>query len=102
MEFHFKNGCLPQDEWNILNNARMDLQDSFYATAMEGFTDENGIDFYPIDLIILPDDIKKAVKIFNSFVKYLNFSWQIHFDMIYLYQQINGGIKNGYQYFNLK
>lgn len=71
MEFHFEEGCLPEEECNKLIWAQEILKDAFYPVWPRVFTDENGKAFKTFDLISEPDEIREATQIFADLVEYL-------------------------------
>ena len=70
MEFHWKNGCLPKEEFQNVASAMKVIEKAIMVPHLAGFI-ENKQDYWTVDLIMEPDEIKEAVKILNDFANTL-------------------------------
>ncbi len=69
MEFHWHEGnCLPAEEWKIIAVCMQQIGDAIYQPYLGGCT-ENGKDYYAVDFICTPNEIKELAEILNDFVK---------------------------------
>lgn len=62
----WKNGCLHKDDFNNLAWAMKVIANMIMVPHMAGFTDEDGTDYYAVDTLMDPEDVKKALKILNE------------------------------------
>lgn len=67
MQFHWKDGCLPKEEWKCVAYAMKTIGDAIMNPYLGGFT-EDGQDYWAVDFIAEPDEIREALKILNDFV----------------------------------
>lgn len=69
MEFHWHGGnCLPAEEWKTIAYCMQQIGEAIYQPYLGGCT-ENGKDYYAVDFISTPDEIKELAEILNDFVK---------------------------------
>ena len=66
MEFHWKNGCLPVEEYNELIRVINALGNIIYIPSLGGFSEDNKT-FCAIDLISKPKEIKELAQIVKDF-----------------------------------
>ena len=66
MEFHWKNGCLPVEEYNELISVINALGNIIYIPSLGGFSEDNKT-FCAIDLISEPKEIKELAQIVKDF-----------------------------------
>lgn len=45
MEFHWKKGCLPRNEYDIIVEALKELGASIHTPCLGGFTEKDGADY---------------------------------------------------------
>lgn len=69
MEFHWKKGCLPKNEYNIITGALRELGMSIHTPCLGGFTEKDGSDYCAVDFINEPKDMKKNLEIVKDFLK---------------------------------
>lgn len=62
----WKNGCLHKDDFNDVAWAMKVISNMIMVPHMAGFTDEDGTDYYAVDTLMDPRDVKKALKILNE------------------------------------
>lgn len=70
MEFHWRKGCLPAEEWKTIACCMREIGQAIYQPYLGGYT-ENGKDYYAVDFLFTPDEIRERAKILNDFVKSL-------------------------------
>lgn len=70
MQFHWNKGCLPKDEWKCVAHAMKVIGDSIMIPYLGGFK-ENLIDYWAVDFIAEPDEIKEALEILIDFANTL-------------------------------
>ena len=70
MKFHWKNGCLPKEEFQNVAFSMKVIEKAIMVPHLAGFI-ENKQDYWAVDLIMGPDEIKEAVKILNDFANTL-------------------------------
>ncbi len=68
MKFHWKNGCLPRDEWLRVIDAIETISNSIMIPSLCGFV-ENGKDYCAVDFIADTSSIRHAVEILHDFCK---------------------------------
>lgn len=69
MEFHWHKGnCLPAEEWKTIAVCMQQIGKAIYQPCLGGCT-ENGRDYYAVDFICTPNEIKELAEILNDFVK---------------------------------
>lgn len=66
----WKNGCLHKDDFIEVAWAMKVIGNMIMVPHMAGFTDKDGTDFYAVDILMDPEDVKKALKILNKFYPY--------------------------------
>lgn len=70
MTFHFKNKCLPKEEFGQIALAMENIGRAIMVPHLAGFV-EDGQDYYTVDFIVTPNELIQAVKILNDFVNAL-------------------------------
>ena len=70
MQFHWNKGCLPKEEFQCVASAIKTIEKAMMIPNLAGFV-ENGQDYWAVDLIMEPDEIKESVKILNDFTNTL-------------------------------
>ena len=70
MKFHWKNGCLPKEEFQCVASAMKVVEKAMMVPHLAGFV-ENDQDYWAVDLIMEPNEIREAVKILNDFANTL-------------------------------
>ena len=68
MKFHWHKGCLPAEEWKTIAVCMQQIGEAIYQPYLGGYT-ENGRDYYAVDFICTPNEIKELAEILNDFVK---------------------------------
>ena len=64
----WNNGCLHKDDFNNLAWSMKVIGNMMMVPHMSGFTDDDGEDYYAVDMLMDYEDIKNAVKILNEFL----------------------------------
>ena len=69
MDFHWHRGnCLPAVEWRTIAYCMRKIGKAIYQPCLGGYT-KNGKDYYAVDFICTPDEIRDLAEILNDFVK---------------------------------
>ena len=66
MEFHWKKGCLPVKEWHMIAGAIVEIRKSVLIPNYAGFS-ENEEEYFAVDLLKTPEEIKFFAQIFKDF-----------------------------------
>lgn len=68
MQFHWNKGCLPKEEWKQVAFAMNVIGKAMMIPYLGGFTEKNQ-DYWAVDMIAEPDELKSAIEILNDFAK---------------------------------
>lgn len=64
----WKNGCLHKKDFCTVMYAMDTINKMMMVPPMAGFTDDDGTDYYAVDMLRDREDILDAIKVLNSFM----------------------------------
>lgn len=71
VKFTFDGMLLPKDQFNAIIAASITLEKCIYRNPSNGYT-KDGVDWIPVGLVCLPEEIEYAISVFQSFIKAWN------------------------------
>lgn len=69
MEFHWKKGCLPRNEYDIIVEALKELGASIHTPCLGGFIEKDGTEYCEIDFNNTPKNMRKNFEIVRAFLE---------------------------------
>ena len=64
----WKNGCLHKEDFCTVASAMNTINQMMMVPHMAGFTDDDGTDYYAVDMLHDREVILDAIKVLNSFM----------------------------------
>lgn len=64
----WKNGCLHKEDFYTVASAMNIINRMMMVPHMAGFTDDDGTDYYAVDMLYDREDVLDAIKVLNSFM----------------------------------